>query len=218
MSTYYIMHTEAKVGDKWHLIDPMVLKIGKEKNEYVRIETMWRQSTFRQAFEKIEEIGEVVDYKDLSEELKAKLNREIEEDGDVDSYFQIRYISVPLHRIAELSNGFTHYGMVKKSHIQAFEDGEMEELWPLDLGDLEGYIDIPEDDDKAEKTEQDFAKLVLSQNLEKLGYVYHEWDDAYDWKYNFKLLKERCYANLNNFMEANYLWGEPDVRVIAYWC
>lgn len=165
MSTYYYIYTEVNVNGKWFCINN---KIDTQKEGEKLSYTYFNGSSscFRATAEKIEEIGNIVKYDDLSAELQERF-KWAENDIEQGNVFAVTpdamYDSFPEdHTLSEFC------GYVHKNILFDYQTGEIDDIYES-ISDDE-YIAMPE--------------------AKKKCYLYYEWDSAFGWYKHFKKILE----------------------------
>ena len=199
MSCYYWVYAEAFVNGTWVCIDPLVKRI--KNNDYCLVPTFFSgsRSYFEETFDELKRIGSSIKATELSPELAEELSAFNDDENESMQKFSFKLYSIPYHSLTEAAkpDRFMHHGWVSKDDIALYELGEIEELWPLSLEDVERI--------------NDDAKACLLK-----GYEYREWDNPYDYLYNFKHIKERVDMRIQDFMDCNYAFEQPEVRLITH--
>ncbi len=174
MSTSYYLYTEAYVGDKWICINPGFDKDGKR-----RIATTYENGSrtyFGQTADKIEEIGGVLRFDEMSAELQL-LFEDCRDSRDV----RILTANVNSMRVC-MRSGQTHehHGIVLKDSVFEYESGDIEDL----------YESI---------SAEEYAQL---DEVSKQLYQYYEWDDPMGWFVYFKEILEHVHWQIHDWQSV----------------
>lgn len=204
MGTDYFIYTEAKIGDKWIGIDPILPHYDSNtttsKPEYYM--TYWNgsRSYFREACDKLELLGRKGRFSECSEEVKAKYPHSLEaeqnenDDGFSASYYPIFIDYNQLRRYVDFDK-YDHHGMIHKDKLFEYEHGDASELWAVEHEELAG---------------------LNPQELE--AYKYHEWDDDMGWNKYFKTICQKVQSRIDDFLDINYMFDDIDVRLVLVQC
>lgn len=199
MSTYYEIHTEAKIDGVWHCVDPLVLHIKTQyrEQEYILSSTYENGSRtyFGRSADKLQELSERFSFDDLSEELKADFMKwKIPPEEIPGEVTRCSYcISLDqMRRAVTKINGKANHAIVHKDLIAAFESGE-----------TDGIYDI--------LSPKEYSKL--DEEAKKV-YQYYEWDDWMQWECHFKEILQRADWNIGEFLEVNNLHSAKECRLI----
>ena len=193
MSTYYPIYAEAYVNNKWVLMNPQMYNI--ESGEYkVALIANPCGSYFGEAWNKIRELGSPVKRNEVSDGLKLILD----EYPDDDPCIQIEPWSISADELKV--DGFAHAGYVSHEQLNAFKNGEVEAIYPVEMEDvIECGISGP-----------------AGEIFDRL-FKFHEWNNPDDWQSVFTWLYEKVNVLTEIFMDENGLWEKPPVRIITYW-
>ena len=199
MSTYYNVYTEAKIDGKWRCIDGYLHHVpyGEDKEELC-LSTLYfngSRSYFSDAYDRLREIGEMVPFSALSEEVKKEwTGMEYEEyfwnPGEPKKETRILTVSLDSFK-ASMPKGYECHGVCHKDTIVAYENGDIGE--PYD-----------------ESREVDLSKLT---QLEQNAYLYYEWDSPYSWNARFKEIKKNLDVTLEKYFDMNYVTPEK-IRLV----
>lgn len=203
MSTTYLLYLEANIDGKWKCIDGFYkyLPYGKQ-DEVLGLSHLYvngSRSYFESTYEKLQEIGTMTSFAELSAELqddkpemRFKYDHRTGSPTDEVEY----YLTVPVKALKEITpKGYEHHGVYHKDKLSAYDAGEIEDLYDWD--------------DEA----VDFSKMDV---LERQCYEYREWDSPTNWPWHFK---ELC--RLVSFIHGQYVtdtWDftEHDMRIVVF--
>ena len=199
MSTYYEIHTEVKIGEVWHCVDPLVLHVKTQyhEQEYILGSTYENgsRSFFGRSADKLQELSERFSFDDLSEELKADFMKwRIPPEEIPDEVMRYSYC-IPLDQVRKAVskiNGKANHAIVPKDQIVAFE-----------TGDADGIYD-PISPKEYSKLDEEAKKV----------YQYYEWDDPMEWECHFREILKRINRNISAFADVNYRDEITDARII----
>ena len=199
MSTYYEIHTEVKVGEVWHCVDPLVLHVKTQyhEQEYILGSTYENgsRSFFGRSADKLQELSERFTFDDLSEELKADFMKwRIPPEEIPDEVMRYSYC-IPLDQVRKAVskiNGKANHAIVPKDQIVAFE-----------TGDADGIYD--------HISPKEYSKL--DEEAKKV-YQYYEWDDWMQWECHFKKILESADWHIGEFLNANCIESIKESRLI----
>ena len=203
MSTYYGICTEVKIGDTWHCIDPLTLRIDtkSEENQYSLSRTYENgsRSYFGKAAEKLEGLSVNFRFKDLSEEFRKICEGWTAKPEDLPKYVERCCYVIPLDAVKDAVESFpgkTNHGLVHKDCIAEYEAGETSEIYneisPQVYSELE-----PE------------AKKV---------YQYYEWDDPMHWLPYLRTILKSAVYRISMFQNDNYIEETLKARLVLEIC
>ena len=202
MSTYYNFYTEALVDGTWYCIDHRVLQL--ERNDrpmtYKLNCTYWNgsRSYFGEAYDKLEEVGRPIRLADTSTEFRMlKILGWRGDDGEVEKYYDRILYTVSYKDLSELfakSKQPEYSGIYKKTDINQYEAGELEDLYELDIDPVK-YSQLVDD-----------ARAM---------YQYYEWNDSMSWRVKIPVLYKKVTDRVAEFEDVNCLDCE-DVRILMY--
>lgn len=207
MSSYYSIYTEAKINDNWVCIDASVPKLERDDNHKLKsiykqhlTETYWNgsRSYFGTTYDKLREIGSYSKLADLSPQVQQQFRKYLDDEKDNDDCW-IHPIVVSWGSFAEYVdlNKFDSHGLVHKDYLFAWENGDIEEIYPV---------------------EHDVFSELMDE--EKQAYVYHEWDSPWDWNSHFKEIYKNARHRISDFKDVNYIYDNADmpIRLVVIEC
>lgn len=199
MSTNYIIYTEAKIGDEWHCIDPLTLRVGaKEEDNKYRLSRTYEngsRSYFGEAAEKLENMSVRFSFEALSDEFRKICESWMIEPEELPKYVERCCYVIPLDAIRDAVTAFkgkTNHGLIHKDCIAEYEAGDTAEIY-----DQISPQEFSELDDEAKKV-----------------YQYYEWDDPAHWLPYLRTILNRATYRLSMFENDNYLLDPPEARLI----
>lgn len=165
MSTSYFLYTEAYIDNKWVCINPTFDREGKSC--IAMTYESGSRSYYGQTADKIEEIGSILRFDEMSDELQEYYSKYRD-----NKYVKILAVGADSMRgCIPSKQAHERHGIVLKDAVFAYESGDTEDL----------YESV---------TAEEFAKLDdMSQQL----YQYYEWDDPMGWFVHFKEILEHVY-------------------------
>lgn len=199
MGIYYSIYAEARVGNKWYNISPMMKN---KKGEYRAQPVISGQSWLREAVDELEDQSYMCGRPDdLSEEIRAIYNQDDDADAGFgkkeytykryysQTLFVVNYGKTVKSRVKE--NRPTRYqGYVNKHCLAAYEIGEVD--------DIANWIHATE-----------YEKLSPK---EKKDYAYYEWNEYADWYGIYSDLVNKVDSLLAFFQEwASYNIPDADI-------
>ncbi len=200
MGNTYIIHTEMKIDDKWKCIDGWYMHkaYNKDEEELTLFATYENgpRSYFESTYDELRHIGRKVKFSDLSKEvqdayqsLKYRENW-FGEDTKEEAYYTV----VPLDDFCNhVPKGYSNHAVIHKNRIADYESGEIDEL-----------------------CEDDTIDFKNMSELEKQCYQYYEWDNHWDWRYWFKILKEKIDYTVNKYYNNEWLFDNNEVRIVVF--
>lgn len=192
MSTSYFVYAEARINDKWVLINGKIPEYKWDWDEeaytdefqYKVAPTYYNgsRSYFGDASDKLKDIGRCGKFRELSDALKEEWSNSTQNENDGNSIYYHPFI-IDYTKFKDYANPkyFTHHGLIHKDMIFSFEHDDIEELW--------------------QNSEIDFSKI---SEEEKQLYTYYEWDEPYDWAFHFKQILKNLDCQIEQFFDMNY--------------
>ena len=206
MGNTYFLYLEARVKERdgverWKCVNGFYKEIpyGKTEEELhlSHLVVNGSRSYFGRAYEKLQEIGTMTLFTELSREIREEhpeLKHVYEYWTDKETDETARYVTVPLRAFeAAVPKGFQYHGVYHKDAVARFERGESEELW--------------EDD------EVDFSKM---DPLAKQCWTYKEWDDPMGWEKRFKEIAEAIRRVRDQYVTDTWDFDEHEMRIVAF--
>jgi len=218
MSTYYDIHTEIltypergndRTDKQWICIDPLIRYIpyasdppfllnAGERDNYRLASTYWSgsRSYFQEAYWKLEELGRIIEYDELSEELKKRYLYLKKDPESKDPFIAMPLLAVDFRVLEDLLKNTPEHdqcGFVKKRDILQFENGNLE--------DISDWLEPEDFEKKSEKVRE--------------AYRFYEWNDPMGWNGNLREVLKRVYSRLCDFEQLTYL-SSYDTRLIVH--
>ena len=202
MSASYFIYAEAKINDKWVLINGKIpeYKWDWDKEEYTdefKYKVAYTyyngsRSYFGDACDKLKDIGRCGKFKELSDALKEDWANAVKDESEKKQTYYTPFL-IDYAKFKEYAHPkhFTHHGLIHKDMIFAFENDDIEELW--------------------QNNEVDFANM---SDEERQLYVYYEWDEPYDWAYHFKQILKNLDCQVEQFLDMNYYREDIPIRLV----
>lgn len=207
MSVSYYVYTEIQINGKWIAVNALVpsFKWDSQNNKYLDQytyklgETYYNgsRSYFREANDKLEQIGQAIKYSDCSNAVKEiwKSSVEAEERGDAWSV-PIAVSFSDFERYVDV-NKFDRHGIIHKDQIFDWENCDADDLYPVDP--------------------DEYFKMT---DEEKKQYQYYEWDDPFGYNRVFKEIYKNAVREIESFKEQNFMIGAEALptRLIIIQC
>ena len=199
-STYYI-YTEAKIRNKWRCIDGTYFYVpyGKteEKTALMATYINGSRSYFEETYEEICRIGNMIPFTELSPEVQAEHPgaKHVEyflsgKDSDEITTWPVVDWNVFKNHVPK---GYQYHGVYHKNSIEAFNNGEIKDLWEDESVDLSKLTDI-----------------------ERQCYEYKEWDSEYSWQHGFKEIKDYVGDTIRKFLINDWSVENLEYRIVAF--
>ena len=201
MSTSYYVYTEVKINGKWIGIDPQYPKLNNIEKDYKKPdkydgsyqyqhnETYWNgsRSYFGQTFDRLEQIGHLVKFSEMSDEVQQHWQRALMDELNNEQYQCCTAVQVDFDTFKNSFNpkAFELHGLIHKDIWFAYQNGDIEDIYNVE--------------------HQEFKSLTKG---ERQCYEYHEWDDSMGWNTYFKVLLEKISQRIADFEDINGFWGD----------
>ena len=188
MGADYYIYTEIKRNGEWHSLNGKHYKERTGTYEITPTYTNGSRSYFSNTYNKLRDIGNIVNRPELSTETLAA------EDWFSDDSDRAIVVSLTeLRNAMPKNNRHEHCGYVYKEDIYNYEN-ENEEIYDWLSPD---------------------AYMTLSEDVKK-AYEFYEWNDPAGWVVHFKEIIALVNAQIQSYMQVNYLWDEPDdIRIVC---
>lgn len=197
MSTYYNFYTEAKINGEWHDIDPIGICVDHDGTICdMRYMTYWNgsRSYFGETYERLAEYGHRINFSDTSKEFR--------EEHDSWDEKNMKYACLSAISLADLKRAmpkvpYEFCGVYKKSDVDSYRAGEIEDLYEKEL--------TPEE-------------LVLYAQMDETGkkcYDYFEWSFYDSPHHNLPILLDAVEHRIKDF-EALSFDRADDYRILMY--
>ena len=204
MSTEYVMYTEVMVDGKWICVCPKIMDLEHQKELLIPTWESGSYSYFGETYYKLSELGRIVLYDDLSDELKEVFHSIYHRDiNGVETYVMDAYQNFPIQCNVSFIDGI----LPKENEYECHAYVHKDILFELEHGDLD---DIPISISPEEYNELDVEG--------RQAYQYHEWDDPMNWVWHFKRIAPRIHQQITDWQSINYGKQVQGARVVVhYW-
>ena len=193
MSTYYFLYTEAVVDGKRVCLDGYVKRLNKDEMSLTMTYENGSRSYFGDAADEFRQLGYVVKFAELSDELKENFKGWDEDDSGC--YSDIWAVDWDVFKDAVPDRDeYQYHGWVSKDDMHRYKthstDLDIELIDPTEFRNMS-----PE---------------------EKKLYEYFEYDDNMSWEYYFKIIRDRVVGTMARWESVNYTVELKDVRIIMF--
>lgn len=203
MSSSYFIYTEIQINGKWLAVNALVpsFKWDNKNNRYLDQytyklgETYYNgsRSYFREAYDKLEQIGQTLKFSDCSDAVKQSWGSSVEaEEKGENWHFPIAIALSDFEKYVDVDK-FDRHGVVHKDQIFEWKNNDIEDLYPI------------EHDEYCQMSDE-----------EKKQYQYFEWDNPFGYNRIFKEIYRNVIKELNSFKEQNFMINDAQypVRII----